>query len=102
MTVSRTRAYLISYSAASNLDVIFQATCTAVRWNAPCRSFRKPRKRCQLIFYPSAPWSATIGIGNILRHEYQRLDDTQPWEIVTIHLPKLQPIVAQMLTELGA
>lgn len=41
-----------------------------------------------------------VGIGNILRHEYQRLDDKQLWEIATVHLPKLQPIVMQMLAEL--
>jgi uncharacterized protein with HEPN domain len=52
--------------------------------------------------YPNTPWNAIIGIGNILRHEYQRLDDKPRWEIATVHLPKLQPIVAQMLTELGA
>jgi uncharacterized protein with HEPN domain len=51
--------------------------------------------------YP-APWTSIVGIGNILRHEYQRLDDNQLWEIATVHLPQLQPIVAQMLTELGA
>ena len=50
--------------------------------------------------YPNAPWSAIIGIGNILRHEYQRLDDQQLWEIATVHLPNLQPIVAQMLTDI--
>jgi len=49
--------------------------------------------------YPNAPWSSIVGIGNILRHEYQRLDDKQLWEIATVHLPRLQPIVAQMLTE---
>lgn len=52
--------------------------------------------------YPDAPWNAIVGIGNVLRHEYQRLDDKQLWEIVTVHLPKLQPIVAQMLREIGA
>lgn len=52
--------------------------------------------------YPDAPWTSIVGIGNILRHEYQRLDDRQLWEIATVHLPKLRPIVAQMLTELGA
>ena len=52
--------------------------------------------------YPKAPWTSIVGIGNILRHEYQRLDDSQLWEIATVHLPQLQPIVAQMLTELGA
>jgi uncharacterized protein with HEPN domain len=49
--------------------------------------------------YPEAPWSAIVGIGNILRHEYQRLDDKQLWEIATVHLPRLQPVVTQMLAE---
>jgi uncharacterized protein with HEPN domain len=52
--------------------------------------------------YPKAPWTSIVGIGNILRHEYQRLDDKQLWEIATVPLPQLQPIVAQMLTEIGA
>jgi uncharacterized protein with HEPN domain len=52
--------------------------------------------------YPDAPWSAIIGIGNILRHEYQRLDDKQLWEIATVHLPKLRPVAEQMLAEFGA
>jgi uncharacterized protein with HEPN domain len=51
--------------------------------------------------YPDAPWTSIVGIGNILRHEYQRLDDEQLWEIATVHLPRLQPVVTQMLTELG-
>ena len=47
--------------------------------------------------YPDAPWSAIIGIGNILRHEYQRLDDKQLWEIATVHLPKLRKTVLSEL-----
>ncbi len=35
-----------------------------------------------------------------LRHEYQRMDDKQLCEIATVHLPQLQPIVAQMLADL--
>jgi uncharacterized protein with HEPN domain len=50
--------------------------------------------------YADAPWSSIIGIGNILRHEYQRLDDKQLWEIATVHMPKLEPVVARMLAEL--
>jgi uncharacterized protein with HEPN domain len=52
--------------------------------------------------YSSVPWRVIIGIGNILRHEYQHLDDKQLWEIATVHLPQLQPIVAQMLMDLDA
>ena len=47
-----------------------------------------------------APWKSIIGIGNVLRHEYQRLDDRQLWEIATVHLPALGPIVRRMLEEL--
>ena len=49
--------------------------------------------------YPEAPWTAIIGIGNILRHEYQRLDDKRLWEIVTTHLPQLRPVIQRMLKE---
>jgi uncharacterized protein with HEPN domain len=31
--------------------------------------------------YADAPWPSIIGIGNILRHEYQRLDDKQLWKL---------------------
>jgi uncharacterized protein with HEPN domain len=50
--------------------------------------------------YADVPWPSIIGIGNILRHEYQRLDDKQLWEIATVHMPKLEPVVARMLAEL--
>jgi uncharacterized protein with HEPN domain len=51
--------------------------------------------------YPDAPWSAIIGIGNILRHDYQYIDDRRLWEIARVHLPALRAIVVQMLAELG-
>ena len=49
--------------------------------------------------YPEAPWSAIVSLGNVLRHEYQRLDDNRVWEIVTVHLPQLQPVILRMLEE---
>jgi uncharacterized protein with HEPN domain len=50
--------------------------------------------------HSEAPWNAIIGIGNILRHEYQRVDDRRLWEIVTVHLPELRPVVMAMIDEL--
>lgn len=50
--------------------------------------------------YSDVPWTSIIGIGNILRHEYQRLDDAQLWEIATVHLPALEPAIKLMITEL--
>jgi uncharacterized protein with HEPN domain len=50
--------------------------------------------------HSSAPWNAIIGIGNILRHEYQRIDDRRLCEIVTVHLPELRPTIIAMIAEL--
>ena len=50
--------------------------------------------------HSKAPWNAIIGIGNILRHEYQRIDDRRLWEIVTVHLPELRPVIMAMIEEL--
>ena len=50
--------------------------------------------------HPGAPGRAIIGIGNILRHEYQHLDDRRLWEVVTVHLPQLRKVVLAMLAEL--
>ena len=47
-----------------------------------------------------APWASIIGIGNVLRHEYQRLDDRRMWEIATVHLPALEPVVRRMIAAL--
>ncbi len=55
-----------------------------------------------LVHHGGTPWTAIVGIGNVLRHEYQRLDDRQLWEIATIHLPQLHPVVLRMIAEYQA
>lgn len=50
--------------------------------------------------HPDAPWTAIVGIGNILRHEYQHIDDHRLWEILTVHLPELRPIILNMIAEI--
>jgi uncharacterized protein with HEPN domain len=49
--------------------------------------------------FPEAPWSAIVGIGNVLRHEYQHIDDKRLWEILDVHLPRLRPVVIKMIAE---
>jgi uncharacterized protein with HEPN domain len=51
--------------------------------------------------YGEAPWASIVAIGNVLRHEYQRIDDKRMWEIATVHLPALKPVVQRMIAELG-
>jgi len=62
----------------------------------------KALPRDYLARYSEAPWTSIVGIGNVLRHEYQRLDDRLLWEIATIHLPALEPVVQRMIGELEA
>jgi len=50
--------------------------------------------------HPTTPWHAIIGIGNVLRHEYQRIDDRRLWEVVTVHLPQLHGVISRMLAEI--
>ena len=49
--------------------------------------------------FPEAPWSAIIGIGNVLRHEYQHIDDKRLWEILDVNLPRPRPVVIKMIAE---
>ena len=50
--------------------------------------------------HPDAPWNAIIGIGNVLRHEYQKIDDKRLWDILTVHLPQLRPVILRMIAKL--
>jgi uncharacterized protein with HEPN domain len=43
-----------------------------------------------------------VAIGNILRHEYQRVDPTAMWRIATVELPKLEVAVRRVLSDLGS
>jgi uncharacterized protein with HEPN domain len=37
--------------------------------------------------YPDQPWDEIAGIGNLLRHHYERIDDLIMWKIATQSLP---------------
>jgi uncharacterized protein with HEPN domain len=39
---------------------------------------------------PSIPWPSIRGIGNVLRHNYDRLSDPIIWRVVTDELPALK------------
>jgi len=46
-----------------------------------------------------SPWAAIAAIGNVLRHEYQHIDDRRMWDILTVHLPKLRPVIVSMIDQ---
>jgi uncharacterized protein with HEPN domain len=50
-----------------------------------------------IVAHPGIPWGDIIGMGRHIKHEYHRLDLGIVWDAATIHLPKLQPVVKQLL-----
>lgn len=49
--------------------------------------------------YPDVHWAPIIGVGNLLRHEYYRIDSDDMWEIATIHFPALLPTILKMIAD---
>ncbi len=50
--------------------------------------------------YPTIPWNDIRGIGNRLRHEYQRTDDEIIWRVATTSLVELRPVIETMIAGL--
>jgi uncharacterized protein with HEPN domain len=51
--------------------------------------------------YPNVHWRPIIGVGNLLRHEYYRINAREMWDIVQVHLPELRPVIVQMVRDLS-
>ena len=49
--------------------------------------------------YPDVPWTQIAGIGNILRHEYHRVEPLIIWNITEAHLPALAQAIRALLAE---
>jgi len=50
--------------------------------------------------YPHIPWRQIVGIGNVLRHSYDIVDDRIIWEIATVHFPALRTVVVEIRSQL--
>jgi uncharacterized protein with HEPN domain len=50
--------------------------------------------------YAEVEWVKIAAIGNVLRHEYERVDPQTMWEIATVKLPELEKVITRMLAEL--
>jgi uncharacterized protein with HEPN domain len=50
--------------------------------------------------YPEIEWHAIRGMSNILRHEYERVESQVLWRVIKENLPKLAPVVEQMIHDL--
>ena len=46
--------------------------------------------------FPEIPWADIAAIGNLLRHEYQRVDDFVIWSAATASLAQLRAAVVKL------
>lgn len=51
--------------------------------------------------YPQIDWAGVVGLGNILRHEYQSVDADTLFEIVVHKLPERSPVIDRMILDQG-
>lgn len=49
--------------------------------------------------HPEVPWQKIHGLGNMLRHEYRRIDPDILWSVVTDHLDQLDSAAAALLEQ---
>ena len=49
---------------------------------------------------PEVPWKRIHGLGNLLRHEYRRINSDILWSVVTENLNDLDNAVEALLTQL--
>jgi uncharacterized protein with HEPN domain len=52
--------------------------------------------------HPAIPWQKIAGIGNVLRHDYDVVNDATIWHAATVDLLPLKAMVAALLRELEA
>lgn len=52
--------------------------------------------------HPEIPWPKIAGIGNVLRHDYDVVNDATIWHAATVDLLPLKEAVAALLREVEA
>ena len=48
--------------------------------------------------HPTTPWAEIAALGNLMRHEYQRVDSYLIWKIATRSLPELRVVVKDLIS----
>jgi uncharacterized protein with HEPN domain len=49
--------------------------------------------------YPAVDWRGVRGLGDVLRHDYERVDAETLWAILTGKLPELAPVIQRMIDD---
>lgn len=51
--------------------------------------------------YPGPNWTGIRAIGNVLRHDYFRVDADVIWDVLSVQLSILRPVIDEMIADLG-
>ena len=51
--------------------------------------------------YADIPWHNIAGIGNVLRHDYDIVDDYVIWDVATVHFPRLRAVISDVRAQLS-
>jgi uncharacterized protein with HEPN domain len=49
--------------------------------------------------YPGVNWKELVGMGNLLKHQYFRVETNTVWDVVDRHFPVLLKVVERMIEE---
>jgi uncharacterized protein with HEPN domain len=52
--------------------------------------------------YPEVDWRAVCGLGDVLRHDYNKVDPEVIWEILIGKLPELAPVIERMIRDISS
>ncbi|MDP3896880.1 MAG: DUF86 domain-containing protein [Mesorhizobium sp.] len=50
--------------------------------------------------YPDLPWRQIADTSNLIRHVYFKIDAERLWNIYEQHLPRLRPVVVDMIAKI--
>ena len=85
----------LSYEAFAASRLTFYATTRALEILSEAARRLSPALRDR---HPSLPWKQIMGIGNVLRHDYDDVQEGMIWMTVQDHL---DPLLAAVEAELG-
>lgn len=52
--------------------------------------------------YPEVDWRAVCGLGDVPRHDYNRIDPDVIWEILVGKRPELAPVIERMIRDISS
>ena len=93
------------YAHGLSLDALLQDT---MRYDAILRNIEligeaasRPRP-AERALAPAVPWREIVGTRNRVAHGYLGISATTVWDILTVELPALQPLLLELLERMPA